>query len=70
MWRVTTVCLGQRLAESRGQPFLVENRAGAALKVYGTEIFPWIDLRVDHHPERIAELRRIHDIHRPLLPYY
>lgn len=25
---------------------------------------------IDHHPEPIAELRRIYDIHRPLLPYY
>lgn len=48
----------------------VGGQHSSGLKVYGTQIFPWVDLRVDHHPEPIAELRRIYDIHRPLLPYY
>ena len=48
----------------------VGGQHSSGLKVFGHEIFPWIDLRVDHHPEPIGELRRIYDMHRPLLPYY
>jgi uncharacterized Ntn-hydrolase superfamily protein len=42
----------------------------AALLVYGQPSYPEIDLRVDEHKEPVAELRRIFDIYRPLVPYY
>lgn len=42
----------------------------AALLVYGQPSYPEIDLRVDEHREPIAELRRIFDLYRPLVPYY
>ncbi len=48
----------------------VGGQHSSALKVFADQTFPWVDLRVDHHPEPIGELRRIYDIHRPLLPYY
>ena len=31
---------------------------------------PYLDLRVDEHGEPVGELRRIHGLYRPLLPYY
>jgi hypothetical protein len=31
---------------------------------------PYLDLRVDEHPEPVGEIRRIHGLFRPLLPYY
>ena len=42
----------------------------AALVVYGTEINPYIDLRVDEHDEPIGELRRVYEAFKPLVPYY
>jgi uncharacterized Ntn-hydrolase superfamily protein len=42
----------------------------AALIVYETESYPLMSLRVDDHPEPVADLRRIFDKFHPLLPYY
>jgi uncharacterized Ntn-hydrolase superfamily protein len=37
-------------------------RQSAALKVYGTEDYAALDLRVDEHPDPVAELVRVHDV--------
>lgn len=42
----------------------------AALLVSGPLPFPEIDLRVDLHREPVAELRRVYDAYRPLIPYF
>ena len=34
----------------------------AALIIYTTEDYPFLDLRVDDHPEPLAELRRLHGV--------
>ena len=34
-------------------------KQSAALKIYGREAYPWLDLRVDDHPAPVAELRRV-----------
>jgi uncharacterized Ntn-hydrolase superfamily protein len=39
-------------------------RQSAALMVHHTESYPWLDLRVDDHPQPVAELRRIHTVAR------
>lgn len=39
-------------------------RQSAALKVYSTEDYPALDLRVDEHPQPIAELRRVYAVAR------
>jgi uncharacterized Ntn-hydrolase superfamily protein len=33
----------------------------AALKIYAGEEYPWLDIRVDDHPEPLAELRRLYE---------
>ena len=40
------------------------------LLVYDWDVHAYVDLRVDYHDEPIGELRRIYDVHRPLIPYY
>ena len=47
-----------------------EGQFSAAILVYGSEPFADLDLRVDFHPQPIAELRCIYDWFRPLIPYY
>ena len=42
----------------------------AALLVYDWQVFPRIDLRVDHNDEPVGELRRLLELYRPLIPYY
>jgi uncharacterized Ntn-hydrolase superfamily protein len=42
----------------------------AAVLVYGDEPFAEVDLRVDYHQGAVAELRRIYDWFRPLIPYF
>lgn len=46
-------------------------KQSAALLVYDTECYPWVDLRVDEHRHPVAELRRIWSIYlqqlRPFL---
>lgn len=45
-------------------------KQSAALKVYNTEDFPWLDIRVDEHRSPVAELRRVFEIARQqLLPF-
>ncbi|MDH6233753.1 putative Ntn-hydrolase superfamily protein [Mesorhizobium soli] len=45
-------------------------KQSAALKVYHREAFPWLDIRVDEHPDPVAELRRVFEIaSRQLLPF-
>ncbi len=45
-------------------------KQSAALRVHYTEDYPWLDLRVDEHPQPVIELRRIATIARlQLLPF-
>lgn len=37
-------------------------RQSAALKVYSTEDYPALDLRVDEHPDPVAELLRVYEV--------
>lgn len=39
-------------------------RQSAAVKVYSTEQYPALDLRVDEHPDPVAELRRVYQVAR------
>lgn len=47
-----------------------EGQTSAGLLVYGRETYSRCDLRVDVAEEPVAELRRIFDWYRPLIPYY
>lgn len=47
-----------------------EGQFSGAVLVYGDEPFAEVDLRVDYHDDAVAELRRIYDWYRPLIPYY
>jgi uncharacterized Ntn-hydrolase superfamily protein len=47
-----------------------EGQTSAGLLTFGGHTFSRCDLRVDVHDEPIAELRRIFDWYRPLIPYY
>ena len=42
----------------------------AALLVYGSQVYSRVDLRVDEHPQPIAELRRIYEVYRPRVDYF
>lgn len=42
----------------------------ASLLIHGSSAVPDLDLRVDEHAEPVGELRRLHGLFRPLLPYY
>ncbi len=42
-------------------------RQSAAVKVYSTEDYPALDLRVDEHPDPVAELQRVYDVARESL---
>lgn len=53
--------------DAGGQP---EGQNSAALLVYGTHLFPLVDLRVDLHDTPEAELRRLWDWYAPMVPYY
>jgi uncharacterized Ntn-hydrolase superfamily protein len=45
-------------------------RQSAALFVVKSESYPYLDLRVDEHPDPVAELRRIYEVaKRELLPF-
>jgi uncharacterized Ntn-hydrolase superfamily protein len=48
----------------------VGGQSSSGLLSYDREVFSYCDLRVDHHAEPIGELRRIYDLHKPLIPYY
>ena len=44
-------------------------RQSAALRVVSTEPYPYLDLRVDGHPDPVAELRRVYEVAKvELLP--
>jgi len=47
-----------------------EGQRSAAILVFDTEPFAHLDLRVDLHDEPVAELRRIYDRLKPLIPYF
>lgn len=66
--------LGERLliALEAGQAAGGDSRGrqSAALIVRGPEVYPLVDLRVDEHPDPVAELRRIYEIARvELFPF-
>lgn len=42
----------------------------SGLLVYDREVYPRVDLRVDHHEEPIGELRRIFELYKPQIEYY
>ena len=45
-------------------------KQSAALLVYTGEEYPQLDLRVDDHPDPLAELRRLHDkAHERFIPF-
>jgi uncharacterized Ntn-hydrolase superfamily protein len=45
-------------------------RQSAAVKIYATEEYPYLDLRVDEHHDPVAELRRVFEIAKEqLLPF-
>lgn len=45
-------------------------RQSAALYVHTANPYPYLDLRVDEHPDPVAELRRVHGVaRRELLPF-
>jgi uncharacterized Ntn-hydrolase superfamily protein len=50
-----------------GQP---DGEVSSGLYVVDREPFAVVDLRVDLHPEPVAELRRLADVYFPLVPYY
>ena len=50
-----------------GQP---NGEVSSGLFVVDREPFATVDLRVDLHPEPVAELRRLADAYFPLIPYY
>jgi uncharacterized Ntn-hydrolase superfamily protein len=37
-------------------------KQSAALCIHRTEDYPWLDIRVDDHPDPLAELRRLYDV--------
>lgn len=50
-----------------GQP---DGEVSSGLLVVDREPYATVDLRVDLHPEPVAELRRLADAYFPLVPYY
>ena len=50
-----------------GQP---NGQRSAAILVYEGDVYPLVTLRVDDHDTPMAELRRLFDAFRPLLPFY
>jgi len=45
-------------------------RQSAAVKVYRSEAYPYVDLRVDEHRQPVAELRRVFEVWRhQMLPF-
>lgn len=70
----TTFDLAERLMRvlEAGQEAGGDRRGkqSAALLVRGPEVYPLVDLRVDEHPEPVAELRRIFEVaKRELFPF-
>jgi uncharacterized Ntn-hydrolase superfamily protein len=50
-----------------GQP---NGEVSSGLFVVDREPYAMVDLRVDRHPDPVAELRRLADAYFPLIPYY
>lgn len=48
----------------------VASQFSAALLVYHTKSYVWVDLRADEHNELIAEMRRLYQAYVPLMPYH
>jgi uncharacterized Ntn-hydrolase superfamily protein len=53
--------------DAGGQP---EGQRSSGLLVYGSDPYPWVDLRVDEHAEPVGELRRIYAAYEPLREYF
>jgi len=53
--------------DAGGQP---DGQKSAGILVCDWEVFPRVDLRVDHHDEPIGELRRLLELYKPLIPFY
>jgi uncharacterized Ntn-hydrolase superfamily protein len=47
-----------------------EGQTSAGICTYGRETYSYCDLRVDVHEEPVAELRRVYDWYKPMIPYY
>lgn len=41
-------------------------KQSAALRIYTSEVYPRLDIRVDDHPEPLAELRRLYEVSRQI----
>lgn len=54
----------EALAEGVAAGGDVKGEVSSTIYVMDTEDYPLWDIRVDHHPEPIAELRRLHDVFR------
>jgi uncharacterized Ntn-hydrolase superfamily protein len=71
MARVFQSSQGEPLAERLVQALEAGQEAGgdkrgrqsAALKVHSTEAYPMVDLRIDDHPDPVAELRRLYNLY-------
>jgi uncharacterized Ntn-hydrolase superfamily protein len=46
------------------------NERSAAVITHGHRDYGHIDLRVDAHDTAVEELRRVHSIYKPFVPYY
>ena len=44
----------------------VRGKQSAALRIYTTEVYPSLDLRVDDHPEPLVELRRLYEVSKAI----
>jgi len=62
--------LMQAIEAGRDAGGQVGGQTSAAIVVYDRKPFARVDLRVDHHDEPVAELRRVFDIYKQAIPYY
>jgi uncharacterized Ntn-hydrolase superfamily protein len=66
--------LGERLMAAleagRDRGGQIGGQQSAALLVYESQAFPWVDLRVDAHAEPVAELRRIFELYQEVKEWY
>ena len=60
----------QALEAGKGAGGEPNGEKSGGLYVVDREPFAIVDLRVDHHPEPVAELRRLADEYFPLIQYY
>ena len=59
--------IGERFARERP---LAGLRVAACLHVVAQEEYPWCDLRVDDHPDPVAELRRVLELYKREQPFW